>query len=250
MGAFSSQLSFRGHNVSSLTGLLRELSELFRVRRAMAMGSRRARALGELLTRDAPDLLGIFRKEEDENAHSDVLRWLLDCSEAPTIAPRLLERFASHCSPQAEWRSCIDVALRVGGISTRREVVVGQRDGDQTNLERIDLVVSGHGFVIGIENKVNAAEHEGQTLAYANWLRSIKGVRAGGIFLSPSGVPAQSRDFAPISYLKITEYLLDAVTATTPTAAETFVLRAYLRTLGRRILKSEFKNIVEVWREV
>ncbi len=231
-----------------LLSLLNELSELRRVPAAMVIGRKHLHALKRIVATegDTHDLLGIFRKEEDENAHSDVLRWLLDPSEAAGIAPQLLLRLVTHLSPQADWITCIERALHVGGICVRREVTIGGYDGDPSSLDRIDLVISGQGFVIGIENKVNAAEHEGQTAGYARWLGSIGGARTGGLFLSPSGVPAQSADFRPLSYLKLASYMLEVLEYAS-TASEIQVLTAYLRTLNRRILRSEFRSAISAW---
>lgn len=151
-GFMSASATVNAHQSRSLLSLLNELSELHRVRVAMAIGPRHLPTLRQALAADALDLLGIFRKEEDENAHSDVIRWLLDPQEAPNLAPRMLLSLAQKFSDRDAWRPCVEQALRAGGISVRRELVVGQRDGDQTNLDRIDLVISGRGFVIGVEN--------------------------------------------------------------------------------------------------
>jgi hypothetical protein len=47
----------------------------------MTLGMRRSAVLRRLLGDPAPDLLGVIRREDDENSHSDVLRWLLDPRE-------------------------------------------------------------------------------------------------------------------------------------------------------------------------
>jgi hypothetical protein len=229
-----------------LARLVGELTVLWPVRVTMALGIKRSQVLRDFLVEPGADLLAVLRREEDENAHSDVLRWCFDIREAPNLAPALLRALVSRFPRDTEaWRAAVDHATDLGFIRARREVVIGHDLGQGVNKDRIDLVISGPGFVIGLENKVLASEHHGQTRSYARWLASFKRVPLrAGVFLTPSGIPAASRRFLPLSYLELVTCLLEAAITKRLTPAEHQVLAGYLKTLHRRVLRREFNAIL------
>jgi hypothetical protein len=235
-----------------LAELVTELSGLWRVRVAMAIRPRRVTLLRSLLREPAPDFLGIIRKEHDENAHSDVLRWLLDPNTAPTIAPVALHALVSRLPNKDEWRSALQAGLALRCIYVRREMVIGNDLKENENRDRIDLMIEGPGFVLGIENKVFADEHEGQTRSYTRWLRALgRTTFAGnpklvaGLFLSPSGGLAGSSLFSSLSYLELCACLLDVPAADLLTS-ERQVLAGYMKTLQGRILRAEFQALLHM----
>jgi hypothetical protein len=132
------------------------------------------------------------------------------------------------------------LAIRRGSVSVRREFVFGREWTPDTSRDRIDLIVSGPGFMLAIENKLWSLEHDGQTTAYWSWLQTLREPLRGGLFLTPAGTPAASPSFKAISYLDLLGCLLSS---TERTAAEDIVLAAYLRTLGTRVLREEFAAI-------
>jgi hypothetical protein len=163
LAGFKTHAIDRAHQ-ARLTSLVNELTTLWSVRATMTLGLRRSAVLRRLLNDPAPDLLGILQREDDENSHSAVLRWLLDPRKAPALAPVALRSFVARFPEAERWRA----ALRDGCVSVRREVVIGHDMKQADNKDRIDLVISGPDFVIG-----------------------------GG---PPSGMPAASSRFRSLSY--------------------------------------------------
>jgi hypothetical protein len=243
--AFSTASVDRAHQ-ARLTSLVNELTTLWSVRATMTLGMRRSAVLRRLLGDPAPDLLGVIRREDDENSHSDVLRWLLDPRKAPKLAPVALRALVGRFREAERWRTALAEGIALGCVSVRREVIVGYDMGQDENRARIDLVVSGPDFVIGIENKVWSLEHDEQTHSYSRWLDSLRVPLKAGIFLTPSGMPAASSSFRPFSYLELVGCLLEAPTADTISPREERVLAGYLHTLRRRILRAEFNAILEL----
>lgn len=237
------------------------------------LGRERCTRLARLLRYPSPNLLGIFRKERDENAHTDLIAWLLDPKRAPHVAPAALHHLCSHIpspaiGPRAgaeaieEWRRRIAAAVRSGVLSVRREYVFGREWEGSNSLDRIDLVILGHGFTIAIENKVRAGEHNEQTRAYWAWLEAHRNKRhfndeqetravassdhlIAGLFLSPNGVPASCTSFQSISALDLVAALL-AAPDEGRTETETVVLSAYLRTAASVMLRAEARAATRI----
>lgn len=245
LAGFETHAIDRAHQ-ARLTALVNELTTLWSVRATMTLGMRRSAVLRRLLNDPAPDLLGVIQREDDENSHSAVLRWLFDPRKAPKLAPVALRCLVTRFREALTWRSAVRDGIALGCVSVRREVVIGHDMGQDDNKDRIDLVISGPDFVIGIENKVWALEHDEQTHSYTRWLDSLRVPLRAGIFLTPSGMPAASSSFRPLSYLELTGFLLEAPTIDTISPREERVLAGYLHTLRRRILRAEFNAILEM----
>jgi hypothetical protein len=82
----------------------------------------------------------------------------------------------------------------------------------QTAGDRPDIVVRGHNWILVLENKIDAAEGEKQTLRYSErWKRMAANQRRRPFFafVSPHGSQADSSDFAPVSYETIREILMN-----------------------------------------
>ncbi|HEY8945666.1 MAG TPA: PD-(D/E)XK nuclease family protein [Polyangiaceae bacterium] len=240
---------------ASLSALITELSGLWRARVLLQFGLRRVPLLRSLLQEPAPDVLHILRKEHDENAHSDILRWLLDPRSAPTLAPGILRRLVARLPDADKCRAALEEGLGLGCVYVRRESVIGNDLNEDDNRDRIDLMIEAPRLVVGIENKISASEHEGQTSSYERWLRALSKSKNGsngsklsaGLFLSPSGMPASSSFFASLSYFELCICLLDAVTdELLPTERQ--ILAGYMKTLETRILRAQFQAVL-TWRE-
>lgn len=219
-----------------LRDLLSSLSSSLRHRVTTQLGAEKVESVRRLLQSAAPDFLGLLERTDDENENSKVLRWLLDPRTAPNIGPGTLLGLARHLDDADKWRSTLALAIRLGSVSVRREFVFGREWSPDASRDRIDLVVSGPGFMLAIENKLWSPEHDGQTSAYWAWLETLKEPLRGGLFLTPAGTPPACPAFKAVSYLDLLSCLLET-SVRTPT--EEFVLSGYLRTLAARVLRVE-----------
>ena len=131
-------------------------------------------ALWGLKDRHGVEILAVMNKLDNENAHSDVIRWLLDPLAARNVAPAALLKLAEALDEPEEWKARISRAIDRGALAVRREVVIGLDGEDPAALERVDIVVSGPDFLLAIENKVWSHEHDGQTETYARWFEGFR----------------------------------------------------------------------------
>lgn len=226
-----------------LAATLRSLTTATRMRTESALGSDKLGVISKLLGGDFPDLLMLVGKRYDENAHSDVIRWLLDPKTAPYIAPSALYRLVRRFPNSEKWHEAVGRAVESRCVSVRREYTFGREWTPSASLDRIDIVITGPGFVIAIENKVLAVEHENQTHAYWDWLRGLRGLKAG-VFLTPSGIGAACPDFVPVSYLELVSCLLEPTQGAKLSGAEAYVLGGYLKTLQNTLLRTELQAII------
>ncbi len=191
-----------------LNKTLHALSKATRVRLDLILSREKIVILGKLLQKPVPDFLTVVQKRRDENAHSDVIKWLLSPRKALSIARPALLALVAKFENADEWRAVITKAIESRTLAVRREYVFGREWEDSDELSRLDLFISGPGFAIAIENKVTAQEYEKQTTKYWQWLSSLGGLRAG-IFLTPNGRAAQSSAFRSLSYLELLAALLE-----------------------------------------
>lgn len=195
-----------------------------------------------LLDFPAPDFLAALGRSNDENSHSDVIAFLLNPRCSPGIAPVALERLAGLLPAQEKWAHMFAEAVLRDELSVRREVQIGRFwDEDASALDRIDIVISGRGFVLAIENKVWAREHSRQTETYWEWLSTIPGERAG-IFLSPGGGRAASEHFRSLSYQKMAWCFLGECPARSP--EEEVMLSAYFKAVFGNVLRNRARMIL------
>ena len=206
-----------------------------------ALGPRKLGVLRRLLTHPAPDILGVLGRANDENSHSEVLRWLLDPKDARGVAPSALRALVATLDDAQGWQQLVATAANHDSLSVRREYAFG-REWATGSLDRIDIVITGPGFVIAIENKVAAAEHDNQTHAYWEWLSSLQ-VRRAGFFLSPSGIAARCSSFRPLSYLDLLACLLEGPAVEAIGPDEETVLAGYAKTLAKHVLRTELTAI-------
>ena len=213
-----------------------------RVRRVL--GVDKVPIVARLLASPAPDVLRILGKEDDENAHSDLIAWLLNPRKAPVIAPHALRRLAARLEDDS-WRSRVADAVATDSLSIRREVKIAREFGNGSDLDRVDITISGPGFVLAIENKVWSREHGDQTQVYWSWLGPMSCLR-GGLFLSPSGMTASCPEFKPVSYLELVSCLIEGASIAPITSSEEIVLASYLKTLAREIIQVEMRAVREI----
>lgn len=139
------------------------------------------------------DVLGRVRLED---AHSDTLAWLLAPWEAHGLGDNFLHKFV-----ESAWGNELPNG-RVYDSVTRKKL------GSDAGI--IDIEVLGDGWVLAVENKIDAGESPGQTEGYAKHYRRLEksGVVVRGVFLTPSGSEAEASDvFRPMNYSTLREIL-------------------------------------------
>jgi Fe-S-cluster containining protein len=143
------------------------------------------------------DILGRVRLED---AHSDTLAWLFKPWEAHGLGDEFLHEFAYRATGKRLPNG------RVREVETRKSI------GPTTGI--IDIEVQGDGWVLAIENKVEACESRDemgryQTERYAEHYRCLgePGETVFCVFLTRAGKNAEAGDFRPMSYRTLREML-------------------------------------------
>ncbi len=230
-----------------LLELLEQLHRDLKSHVVRVLGREKIELLFRLLSSPTPDMLSILGRSTDENAHSNLIAWLLDPRRAPRVARHALRKLVTHLpeQPEESWRGLLAEAVATESISVRREVVIAKDFEDASDLSRVDIVISGTRFMIAIENKVRSLEHSDQTCAYWDWMQSMTGLK-GGLFLSPSGAEASCPSFVSISYLELVSCLLEGPAIEALSVSEEMVLASYLKTLAREIAQVEMRAVLEL----
>jgi hypothetical protein len=237
---------FRSESQASrLRELFDGLQHGLRQRVLSILGPTKIAVVARLLASPTPDVLRILGREDDENSHSDLIAWLLNPRKAPIVALHALRQLTSRLDDAHQWASRLADAVADESVSVRREMVIARELSIADDLCRIDIVVTGPGFILAIENKVWSREHSDQTGTYWGWLETCSGLR-GGLFLSPSGVVAGSSAFHAISYLHLVSALTEGPSRAAITQSEEIVLASYLKTLARGIIPVEMRAVLEV----
>lgn len=229
-----------------LRNVFDDLQASWRGRVQTVLGTAKIARIVQLLTSPVPDLLRMLGRQDTENAHSDMIAWLLTPRNAPTIAPHALRRLAMRLEDR-RWSDMLQDAIAGDVLSVRREVVLAREFGNGDAQARVDITVSGPGFLLAIENKVWSHEHHDQTRTYWESMRQMRGV-AGGLFLSPSGLNAASPEFKPLSYLELVSCLVDEADVQHLNESERLVLASYLKTLRHGIIRVEMRAVEDLAR--
>ena len=230
----------------SLTHLLVDLQHGWERRAADKLGTKKLETLRRLLGRPAPDFLQLLGREGDENTNSSVLAWLLDPRQAPTLALPALCALAEFLDDPGTWKRSLTEAATSGCLSVKREYTIAREWTTEDSTDRLDLMVSGSSFVLGLENKIYASEHAGQTVGYERFLKRASPL-SGGLYLSPAGVAPASEWFRAVSYMELLSCLLEGATEDAVDSAEEVVLASYVKTLARHVLRIELRAALN-WR--
>jgi hypothetical protein len=230
----------------SLTHLLVDLQRGWERRVAVKLGPQKVEALKRLIGLSVPDFLYLLGRERDENSNSAVLAWLLDPRCAPTLALPALCALAKFLDDAPLWSRQLAQAAASNCLSVKREYALNREWTAEASTDRPDVVISGPGFVLCLENKVSAREHSGQTAGYWRWLSRVTGLR-GGLFLSPAGLAPASEGFRAVSYMDLLGCLLEGATEHDVDSAEWVVLASYVKTLAGYVLRTELRAVLN-WR--
>ncbi len=159
-----------------------------------------------------PNIFSILSVGRNELAHSNMLAWLLNPKGSHGIRELFLRRFLRDVvANEGSGLSVVDIeTLEYGNLEIRREW------GDSMH-GRLDLLIVHEEFIVGIENKVDSIDSEGQIGRYTSMLISEFKGKAKNIYLiylTPGGASPQ-KVFEPdagimyinYSYMSIMEHL-------------------------------------------
>jgi hypothetical protein len=158
---------------------------------------------------------------------------------------------AEFLDETAKWSRHLTEAAASNCLSVKREYTLAREWTAEDSTDRLDLVISGPGFVLGLENKVSAREHSGQTAGYWRWLSEVTGVRGGlygGLYLSPAGLAPASEGFRAVSYMDLLACLLEGASDHDVNSTEEVVLASYVKTLAGYVLRTELRAGLN-WRD-
>ncbi len=130
-----------------------------------------------------------------EDAHSDMVAWLLMPWEAHGLGDRFLRDFVLVGTGRVLPNS------RVREVQTRKQIGCARK--------KIDIEVRGDGWILAIENKIGHVETDGQTECYATHYSCEQnlGVQVFAVFLTKDGKSARSPMFHPMSYRRLRRIL-------------------------------------------
>jgi hypothetical protein len=136
------------------------------------------------------EVLGRVRLED---AHSDMLAWLFKPWEAHGLGDRFLQEFVVAATRKRLPNG------RVQDSITRKKL--------SGNTGIIDIEVRGDGWLLAVENKIDACESPGQTTRYAEHYLRQTGLDVICVFLTRKGEDAEAKLFQPLSYGKLRKLL-------------------------------------------
>lgn len=126
-----------------------------------------------------------------EQIHSNVLAWLFNPCEAHGCGVRFLKEFMERFFQRQ--------VLGEDGITVQRE--------HQENGNRPDIIVRGPNWNLVVENKIDSAEGEKQSIRYVDHWRSSRNTSFA--WITPTGWAPEALEFVPISYRHIHQVLHD-----------------------------------------
>jgi hypothetical protein len=141
----------------------------------------------------------IFWRAGDEDFISDYLAYILD-PERNGIGNQPLEVLLTLAYGE-------EAEFELEQVNIQREYTF-----DDPSRGRIDFMIrlgkEGESGVIGIENKIYSPESDNQTTAYAQGMKEdFEGKKHFLILLTPDGRSPASREFKPVSYMRLVEEL-------------------------------------------
>jgi hypothetical protein len=140
------------------------------------------------------NLFRILGCDRNEEVHSNILAWLLDPEESHGLGTQFLSTFMA-------WVFQKQVSIRMPIEVTKNR---------QTAGDRPDIVIRGYDWLMVLENKVDAAEGETQTLRYSERWKRLAAIQKRDpffAFVSPHGSSAKASEFVPVSYGMIREMI-------------------------------------------
>jgi len=203
------------------------------------------RELKQAVTHDEPNIWRIAGMEQNEQAVSRFLAWLLN--------PK-----AGHSFGDAFLKQLVMNALRTKDDQDRRvhpvEILLLDLADAEVKVEhqfknqrRCDVVISvpcvsgqpNSGFLCIIENKIRCKESPNQTVDYYassfECFPEISYPNRVYLFLTPDGQPPQSDRFIPISYQDVLQALTNVEGSNRLTESEQFLTRQFRNNIRRGV---------------
>jgi hypothetical protein len=112
------------------------------------------------------NLFRILGCDRNEEVHSNILAWLLDPEESHGLGTQFLSTFMA-------WVFQKQVSIRMPIEVTKNR---------QTAGDRPDIVIRGYDWLMVLENKVDAAEGETQTLRYSERWKRLAAIQKRSLF--------------------------------------------------------------------
>lgn len=151
-----------------------------------------------------PNLFSVAGPGQNENRLSDLMAFFMGGYPG---APRWLAKAVLHALVRKEQLDH-DHIQRVDWEAVTTEREAGSWNAESESTKRLDLVVSGNDFVLGIEHKVWASAENNPFYAYDDLLKSY-GVKTYKCILCPDDskesvfAPANSAGWPTLSYSKL-----------------------------------------------
>ncbi|MBI5266365.1 MAG: PD-(D/E)XK nuclease family protein [candidate division Zixibacteria bacterium] len=187
-----------------------------------------------------PNLLSIFRVEDNELTHSNVLAWLLD--------PR-----GNHGLGGAFLKQILKVVFGAGfhgGIDEFEIDSMNLRDVQiLREWQNIDLFIHADRFTVCIENKLWSGEHSNQLSKYRHTITSAYPKHQNAfVYLTPYGaIPTDGQDaciYQTMAYSDVTEQLEQTVRIHREklSARVLHLIEDYITVIRRRVMKEDAVN--------
>jgi hypothetical protein len=184
------------------------------------------------------DMLSVLGRQRDELVHSKLIGWLLVPTNRHGLGRALLTALLDALWPGEELLPSgpVVVETEIGGIGL---------DGDgRLRQARADIIVSGDGLTVVIENKLDAAEQPEQCeRLYWAWAAEPGDIR--WVFLTPTGRPpvtassyAARSAWRTMSYSQLHDVIQGVVgQAAASTATGRLTAIQYLTTLSAAVAR-------------
>jgi hypothetical protein len=171
------------------------------------------------------DYMSVLRLHRDEVKHSRMIAWLMDPCARHGLGDSVLRGVLETVFDDVD----AGVMATLGSARPTCEV--------SRETSRVDILVTAPGLTLVIENKVDAAEGQGQCDEYFRLFSEEVGARF--ILLTPKGLPPRSATgealdaFRALSYRQVHAALREGLEKGQPNAAARHVAEDYLRTLEK-----------------
>ncbi len=180
------------------------------------------------------NILNVFKISTSETAISAFLSWIMNPNEDHGCGDYFLKYFLIECAKISGDFSVINIdGLNLNNAMVKTEENFYGKKAD------ITIRIDPDKFLCLIENKVKSSESEGQTEKYVEYSKKkYDNYNFMYIYLTPSGITAESIEFISISYQEIRSILLQTIKAKETILNEEIIilLKQFIKNLEVNIL--------------